>query len=84
MNNHCFCRERSSIEMSDNLILRTTKFGQTGFVIEDVNQFLDELNDKITRLEKENESLKEENENLKNSLKGQGIAVPSESLADLA
>ena len=70
--------------MSENVILRTTKFGQTGFVIEDVNQYLDELNDKIIHLEEELAKANAENDNLKKALDGKGIAVPSESLAELA
>lgn len=70
--------------MSENVILRTTKFGQTGFVIEDVNQYLDELNDKIVNLEQQLASANEENDKLKKALEGKGIAIPSESLAELA
>ena len=70
--------------MSENVILRTTKMGQKGFVIEDVNQYLDELNDKIVSLEKQLEDANHENENLKKALEGKGVEIPSESKAELA
>lgn len=35
-------------------ILRKTKFGQKGFIIEDVLDYVDELQTKIDNLEKEN------------------------------
>lgn len=40
-------------------ILRKTKFGQKGFIIEDVLNYVDELQIKIDNLEKEN-SLKDD------------------------
>lgn len=70
--------------MSENVILRTTKMGQKGFVIEDVNQYLDELNDKIVSLEKQLADANQENENLKKALEGKGVEIPSESKVELA
>lgn len=43
--------------MADTTVLRTTKIGN-GFVKEDVMQYLDELNSKLSNLAEENENLK--------------------------
>ena len=83
VNKYCIA-ENGDILMSENVILRTTKMGQKGFVIEDVNQYLDELNDKIVSLEKQLEDANHENENLKKALEGKGVEIPSESKAELA